>query len=69
MVQKSTCSNHNVVNMADVKMKKGWDTTSVGMVVCARHGMRLPNGVANLQYRERYVVSYASGMGFFTGTN
>jgi len=69
MVQKSTCSNHNAVNMADVKMKKGCDATGVGMVVCARHGMRLPNGVADLQYGERYVISYTSGMVFFTGTN
>ena len=69
MVQKSMCSNHNAVNMADVKMKKGCDATGVGMVVCARHGMRLPNGVADLQYGERYVVSYTSGMVFFTEEN
>ncbi|KAI6041640.1 hypothetical protein EDC04DRAFT_2867093 [Pisolithus marmoratus] len=53
--EKSTCSNHNAVNLADVKKKKGCDATGVGMVVCARHGMRLPNGVADLQYGERYV--------------
>ena len=56
LMQKSTCSNHNAVNMADMKMKKGCDATGVGMVVCARHGMRLPNGVADLQYGERCVV-------------
>ena len=51
--------------MADVKMKESCDATSIGMVVCARHGMRLPNGVADLQYGERYVVSYASRMVLF----
>ncbi|KAL4082050.1 hypothetical protein V8B97DRAFT_2020538 [Scleroderma yunnanense] len=51
-----TCSNHNAVNMADVEMKKGCDETRVGMIVCARHRMRLSNRVGNLQYRERYVI-------------
>ena len=55
-IQKSTCSNHNAVNMADVKSKKGCDATGVGMVVCARHGMKLPNGIADLQYGERYFL-------------
>ena len=50
LVQKSACSNHNAVNMANVKSKKGCDATGVGMVVCARHGMRLPNGVVDLQF-------------------
>ncbi|KIM60068.1 hypothetical protein SCLCIDRAFT_26859 [Scleroderma citrinum Foug A] len=58
--EKSNCSNHNAVNMADVKTKRGCDASGVGMVVCARHGMRLPNGVADLQYGERYVnMEYA----------
>ena len=60
LVKKSSCSNHNAVNMADVKSKKGCDATGVGMVVCARHSMRPPNGVADLQYGERCVVLYAS---------
>ena len=42
--------------MAEVKTKKGCDATSVSMVVCARHGMKLPNGIADLQYGERYVI-------------
>ncbi|KAI5982893.1 hypothetical protein EDC04DRAFT_2592209, partial [Pisolithus marmoratus] len=45
---------------ADMKKKKGCDATGIGMVVCARHGMRLPNGVADLQYGERYMnMDYA----------
>ncbi|KAL4063761.1 hypothetical protein J3A83DRAFT_4361875 [Scleroderma citrinum] len=53
--KKSTCSNHNAVNLANMKVKKGCNTTGVRMVVCARHSMRLPNGIVNLQYRERYM--------------
>ncbi|KAI6046828.1 hypothetical protein EDC04DRAFT_2597920 [Pisolithus marmoratus] len=30
--EKSTCLNHNMVNMAEVKSKKGCDATGVGMV-------------------------------------
>ena len=41
--------------MAEVKTKKGCDATGVGMVVCVRHGMRLLNGIADLQYGERYI--------------
>ena len=44
--------------MADVKSKKGCDATGVGMVICARHGMRLPNGIADLQYGERYIFLF-----------
>ncbi|KAI5999827.1 hypothetical protein F5J12DRAFT_784599 [Pisolithus orientalis] len=58
--EKSMCSNHNAVNMADAKSKKGCDATGIGMVVCARHGMRLQNGIVDLQYGERYVnMDYA----------
>ena len=69
LVKKSSCSNHNAVNLADAKMKKGCDVTGVDMVVCARHGMRLPNGVADLQYGERCVVLYATDIVFFMHLN
>ncbi|KAI5996558.1 hypothetical protein F5J12DRAFT_785353 [Pisolithus orientalis] len=59
--EKSMCSNHNVVNMADAKSKKGCNVTGIGMVVCARHGMRLPNGIVDLQYGER-CVSFTSNV-------
>lgn len=70
-IQKSTCSNHNAVNMADVKSKKGCDATGVGMVVCARHGMRLPNGIADLQYGERciFLSTYFNGVCLFMSIN
>ncbi|KAI6003269.1 hypothetical protein F5J12DRAFT_783695 [Pisolithus orientalis] len=58
--EKSMCSNHNAVNMADAKSKKGCNVTGIGMVVCTRYGMRLPNGIVDLQYGERYVnMDYA----------
>ncbi|KAI6027144.1 hypothetical protein EDC04DRAFT_2605907 [Pisolithus marmoratus] len=52
--EKSMCSSHNAVNMADTKANKGLDATSVGIVVCARHGMKLANGARDLQKGERY---------------
>ncbi|KAI6119520.1 hypothetical protein EDD16DRAFT_1692604 [Pisolithus croceorrhizus] len=53
--EKSTCSSHNAVNMADTKASWGLNTTSIGIVVCARHGMKLANGIGDLQKGERYV--------------
>ncbi|KAG1720604.1 uncharacterized protein EDB91DRAFT_1240394 [Suillus paluster] len=52
--QKSTCSSHNAVNMADMKVSHGLAATGVGTVDCARHNMKLPNGVGNLQKGKRY---------------
>ncbi|KAF8833339.1 hypothetical protein BDN67DRAFT_1017670 [Paxillus ammoniavirescens] len=58
--EKSTCSSHNAVNMADMKSRKGLDATGVGMAVCARHGLKLANGVVDLQFGERYInMDYA----------
>ncbi|KAI6032421.1 hypothetical protein EDC04DRAFT_2922390, partial [Pisolithus marmoratus] len=34
---------------------RGLDSTSIGIVVCARHGMKLANGIRDLQKGERYV--------------
>ncbi|KAG1760085.1 hypothetical protein EV702DRAFT_1208029 [Suillus placidus] len=53
--QKSTCSSHNAVNMADTKVSHGLAATGVGTVDCARHNMKLPNGVGDLQKGERYM--------------
>ncbi|KAI6119465.1 hypothetical protein EV401DRAFT_2071463 [Pisolithus croceorrhizus] len=53
--EKSTCSSHNAVNMADTKASRGLDATGIGIVVCARHGMKLANGIGDLQKGERYV--------------
>ncbi|KAG1870583.1 hypothetical protein DFJ58DRAFT_852169 [Suillus subalutaceus] len=53
--EKSTCSSHNAVNMADTKVSHGLAATGVGTVDCARHNMKLPNGVGDLQKGERYM--------------
>ncbi|KAG1887614.1 hypothetical protein F4604DRAFT_1877484 [Suillus subluteus] len=53
--EKSTCSSHNAVNMADTKSNRGLATTGLGTVDCARHNMKLPNAVGDLQKGERYI--------------
>ncbi|KAG0696153.1 hypothetical protein DFH29DRAFT_984710 [Suillus ampliporus] len=52
--QKSTCSSHNAVNMADTTTSQGLAATGVGTIDCVRHNMKLPNGVGDLQKGERY---------------
>ncbi|KAG2119820.1 uncharacterized protein F5147DRAFT_742104 [Suillus discolor] len=53
--EKSTCSSHNAVNMADTKLSQGLAATGVGTVDCARHNMKRPNGVGDLQKGEKYI--------------
>ncbi|KAG1844382.1 hypothetical protein F4604DRAFT_1596194 [Suillus subluteus] len=53
--EKSACVSHNAVNMADTKASKGLTATGVGSIVCARHDMRLANGVGDLQKGEKYI--------------
>ncbi|KAI6009436.1 hypothetical protein F5J12DRAFT_905029 [Pisolithus orientalis] len=65
------CLRHHAVsnNENNLSLSQGWvyfhmlkshNATGIGMVVCARHGMRLPNGIVDLQYGERYVnMDYA----------
>ncbi|KAG2336247.1 hypothetical protein BDR05DRAFT_978823 [Suillus weaverae] len=52
--EKSTCSSHNAVNMADTKASQGLAATGVGTIDCTRHNMKLPNGIGDLQKGERY---------------
>ncbi|KAG1844078.1 hypothetical protein DFJ58DRAFT_717693 [Suillus subalutaceus] len=47
--EKSTCSSHNAVNMADMKSDHGLATTGLGTVDCACHNMKLPNAIGDLQ--------------------
>ncbi|KAG1847579.1 hypothetical protein F4604DRAFT_1883995 [Suillus subluteus] len=54
-LQKSTCSNHNAVNMAETKSSQGLAAMGVGTVDCARHNMKRPNGVGDLQKGEKYL--------------
>ncbi|KAH0828706.1 hypothetical protein J3R83DRAFT_3108 [Lanmaoa asiatica] len=53
--EKSTCVGYNAINMADSKSSRGLAVTGVGTVDCARHDMKLPNGMGDLQKGERYV--------------
>ncbi|KAH7906698.1 hypothetical protein BJ138DRAFT_1219360 [Hygrophoropsis aurantiaca] len=53
--ETSTCSGHSAVNDADTKSSRGLAATGVGTVDCARHNMKLPNGVGDLQKGEKYV--------------
>jgi hypothetical protein len=39
--------------MADTKASHGLAATGVGTVDCARHEMKLPNGVGDLQKGEK----------------
>ncbi|KIK34193.1 hypothetical protein CY34DRAFT_98438 [Suillus luteus UH-Slu-Lm8-n1] len=53
--EKSTCSSHNAVNMADTKNNRGLAATGLGTVDCARHNMKRPNAVGDLQKGEKYI--------------
>ncbi|KAG2134928.1 uncharacterized protein EDB93DRAFT_1242627 [Suillus bovinus] len=52
---RSTCVSHNAVNLADTKSSHGLATTGVGTVDCARHDMKLANGVGDLQKGKKYI--------------
>ncbi|KAF6750496.1 hypothetical protein DFP72DRAFT_991595 [Ephemerocybe angulata] len=53
---KSTCSRHDAVNLADVSPGQGYAATGVATVECARHNMKRPSAVCDLQKGERLVV-------------
>ncbi|KAG1786541.1 uncharacterized protein HD556DRAFT_1434721 [Suillus plorans] len=53
--EKSMCSSHNTVNMADTKLSQGLAATGMGTVDCACHNMKRPNGVGDLQKGEKYI--------------
>ena len=41
------------MNQAHTKFLAGYTVTGIGMVDCARHGFKRPNGVVDLQKGER----------------
>ncbi|KAG1787612.1 uncharacterized protein HD556DRAFT_1434387 [Suillus plorans] len=53
--EKSTCSSHNAVNMADTKTNRGLAATGLGTINCACHNMKWPNAVGDLQKGEKYI--------------
>ncbi|KAG2743901.1 hypothetical protein P692DRAFT_20878551 [Suillus brevipes Sb2] len=53
--EKSTCSSHNTVNMADTKQSQGLTATGIGTADCAHHNFKRPNGVGDLQKGKKYI--------------
>ncbi|KAG1823901.1 uncharacterized protein BJ212DRAFT_1444809 [Suillus subaureus] len=53
--EKSTCSSHNAVNMADTKSSHGLAATGLGTIDCAHHNMKLLTAVGDLQKGEKYI--------------
>ncbi|KAG1767651.1 hypothetical protein EDD22DRAFT_978118 [Suillus occidentalis] len=53
--EKSMCSSHNAVNMANMKTNRGLAATGLGTIDCTRHNMKHPNAVGDLQKGERYI--------------
>ncbi|KAJ7092128.1 hypothetical protein C8R43DRAFT_908179, partial [Mycena crocata] len=51
---KSTCVAHDAVNTPD-KESRGTASSGIGTVDCARHNMKRPKGVGDLQAGERYL--------------
>jgi hypothetical protein len=56
----STCSSHNAVNNANVMSHHGLSTTGVGTVDCARHDIKRPCSVGDLQKGERSASQHFS---------
>ena len=52
-LQKSTCSRHDAVNLADSKPNRGYAASGGGTVDCSCHDMKRPNSFGDLQKGER----------------
>ncbi|KAJ7775868.1 hypothetical protein B0H14DRAFT_3095888 [Mycena olivaceomarginata] len=52
--EKSTCVAHDAVDEPD-RESVGTASSGIGTVDCARHNMKRPNGVGDLQKGERYI--------------
>ncbi|SJL17634.1 uncharacterized protein ARMOST_21191 [Armillaria ostoyae] len=53
--EKSTCNNHDAVKLANSRGGQGSAAMGVGAIVCARHDMKRPLSVGDLQKGERYL--------------
>ncbi|KAG6819306.1 hypothetical protein H0H93_013169 [Arthromyces matolae] len=51
----STCSDYDAIKSASIRGGKGVDASGVGKTECARHDMKRPISVGDLQKGERYV--------------
>ncbi|KAJ7099018.1 hypothetical protein C8R44DRAFT_593419, partial [Mycena epipterygia] len=52
--EKSNCVSHDAVDKPD-REARGTASSGIGTVDCARHNMKRPNGVGDLQKGERYI--------------
>ncbi|KAJ7120591.1 hypothetical protein C8R43DRAFT_1136756 [Mycena crocata] len=52
--ERSTCVAHDAVDKPD-RESRGTASSGIGTIDCARHNMKRPNGVGDLQLGERYV--------------
>ncbi|KAJ7788496.1 hypothetical protein B0H14DRAFT_3576895 [Mycena olivaceomarginata] len=60
---RSTCVAHDTVDKPD-RESRGTASSGIGTVDCARHNMKHPNGVGDLQQGERYLnMDYLFFMG------
>ena len=50
---KSTCNNHDAIKSASVRGGKGIAASGLGTAECARHDMKRPMAVGDLQKGER----------------
>ncbi|KAG1878448.1 hypothetical protein C8R48DRAFT_745161 [Suillus tomentosus] len=53
--EKSTCSSHSAVNLADTRASRGLAATGAGTIDCAWHHFKCPCSVGDLQKGERYI--------------
>ena len=52
----STCNNHDAIKSASMRGGKGTAASGAGTVECARHDMKRPVSVGDLQKGERCVI-------------
>ncbi|KAJ7081795.1 hypothetical protein B0H15DRAFT_786116, partial [Mycena belliarum] len=52
--EKSTCVSHDAVDLPD-REARGTASSGIGTVDCARHNMKRPNAIGDLQRGERYI--------------
>ncbi|KAG1797171.1 hypothetical protein EV424DRAFT_1592838 [Suillus variegatus] len=59
--EKSTCTSHNAVNLAETKNSRGLAATGAGTVDCARHNFKLTKGekYVNMDYLFCSTIQYA----------
>jgi hypothetical protein len=58
--EKSTCNDHNALKQASLKGGRGTKSTGIGTVDCARHDMKRPVSLGDLQKGERYEILLSS---------